>query len=207
MPRILAKVLRRLGFEVFDGYDLDRVSMRDTLLRFARAAQTADTALAYYAGHGLQYRGENYLVPVDAKLQDEIDLDFQTVQVEDVLRALERARGTRILILDACRNLPLVGGRSSFDVFATRGLAKIGRRGMVIAYSTQADEVAFDGTGRNSVFTGALVREIEQPNSRDRPAFPTRRGERQSRIRRQADAGTLALPDAGLLLQPRRDRS
>ncbi len=160
----LAKVLRRLGFEVFDGYDLDRVSMRDTLLRFARAAQTADTALAYYAGHGLQYRGENYLVPVDAKLQDEIDLDFQTVQVEDVLRALERARGTRILILDACRNLPLVGGRSSFDVFATRGLAKIGRRGMVIAYSTQADEVAFDGTGRNSVFTGALVREIEQPN-------------------------------------------
>ncbi len=159
----LSKSLKRLDFEVVEGRDLSKRGMAETLARFARLAQDADAALVFYAGHGLQHRGENYLVPVDAKLEDEISLDFETTRLDDVVRALDRARGVRILILDACRNLVLPEGKTTLDVFSSRGLAKIGRRGMIVAYATQADDVAYDGTGRNSFFTGALLRTIEEP--------------------------------------------
>jgi uncharacterized caspase-like protein len=158
----LAASLRKVGFEVIEGPDLTKGGMATTLQRFARLAAEADAALVFYAGHGLQYQGQNYLVPTDAKLEDEIDLDYETIRVEDVVRALDRARGVRILILDACRNLPLPD-RGRRDVFRDQGLAKLGRRGMIVAYATQANEVAYDGNGRNSFFTGALLKEISEP--------------------------------------------
>src|SRR5690242_1990665 len=81
----VAVALRRYGFEVVDGRDLDKRSMEQALARFGRLAQDADAALFYYAGHGLQYRGQNYLVPVDARLDDDFSIQFETTRVDDVI--------------------------------------------------------------------------------------------------------------------------
>lgn len=154
--------LKSLGFDVHGGTDLTRQALRDELRQFARVAQGADAALVFYAGHGLQYRGRNYIVPIDAKLQDEFDLDYETVRVDDVVEELNRADGARILILDACRNLPLAG-KTSRDAFSSTGLAKLSGRGLIVAYATQANAVAFDGAGRNSIFTGAFLKAVQEP--------------------------------------------
>jgi hypothetical protein len=163
--------LKPLGFQIVDGFDLDRRGMDSALARFSRLAQDADAALVYYAGHGLQYLGQNYLVPVDAKLEDEHTLPFEMTRLEDILGTLERARGVKILVLDACRNNPFSDrlrrmlSQQNRDFGATRGLAKVERtQGMVIAYATQSNQVAVDGTGRNSPFTAAFLKELPQPD-------------------------------------------
>ncbi|WP_342165039.1 caspase family protein [Methylobacterium sp. SD21] len=160
--------LKKAGFQIFGGTDLTREALRDQLRQFARAAQGADAALAYYAGHGLQYKGRNYIVPIDAKLQDEFDLEYETVRVDDIVGELNRADGARILILDACRNLPLKE-RSNRNPFDT-GLAKISGRGLVVAYATQANALAYDGAGRNSIFTSAFLKVMDEPGL-DLPQF------------------------------------
>ncbi|MBZ0148891.1 MAG: caspase family protein [Pseudorhodoplanes sp.] len=164
----LAAVLKRVGFAVVLERNLNKRGMEGAIARFARMSQDADTALFFYAGHGMQWRGINYLVPVDARMEDEFNLNFELTRLDDVLFGLERARGVKILVLDACRNNPLLDRlnrtSSTRDLMATRGFAKIETtRGMVIAYSTQINQVAVDGTGRNSPFTQALVKEIDVP--------------------------------------------
>jgi uncharacterized caspase-like protein len=108
------------------------------------------------------------LMPVDSRLEDEFSINYELTRVDDVLFALERARGVKILVLDACRNNPLadqlVQRGTTRNVRPTRGLARIEPvRGMVVAYATQPNQVAVDGSGRNSPFTAALVKEIQQP--------------------------------------------
>jgi Caspase domain len=164
----LAKTLTRLGFEVILEKDLDKRGMEQAFSRFARLAQDADLAMFYYAGHAMQYGGNNYLVPVDAALQDEFSVEFEMARVSDVLNSLERARGVKILVLDACRNNPLADQlarhASNRDAFASRGLARIEHpSGMLIAYATQAGQVAEDGRGRNSPFTTALIKRLAEP--------------------------------------------
>ncbi len=157
----VTSALKQVGFTVLGGTDLTREQMRDSLRQFARTAQDAEAALVFYAGHGLQYRGRNYLVPVDARLEDEFDLEYETVRVDDVVEELNRADGPRILILDACRNLPL--STRSRDPFSSTGLAKLSGRGLIVAYATQANQVAYDGTGRNSIFTSAFLKSVQEP--------------------------------------------
>lgn len=164
----MAAALTRVGFEVIFERDVSKRSMEQALARFARTAHQADVALFYFAGHGLQHRGVNYLMPVDAKLEDEFSLNFEMTRMEDVLASLGQAQGIKILVLDACRRNPLVEQlartETTRDFLATRGLARLdATRGMVVAYSTQADQIATDGTGRNSPFTAALVSQIDQP--------------------------------------------
>ncbi|HWX84402.1 MAG TPA: caspase domain-containing protein [Xanthobacteraceae bacterium] len=164
----IAIALKNVGFTVLLERNLDKHSMEEAVARFARLAQDADAALFFYAGHGMQYRGSNYLVPVDARLEDEFKLTFELTRLDDVLFGLERARGVKILILDACRDNPLanrlIQTASSRDIVPIHGLARIeANRGMVIAYSTQANQVATDGTGRNSPFSAALIKEIDEP--------------------------------------------
>ncbi|MBE7248954.1 MAG: caspase family protein, partial [Actinomycetospora chiangmaiensis] len=165
----VSAALRQAGFEVFMGLDLTKRGMEDLMQRFARAANGADAALAYYAGHGLQYQGRNYLVPVDAKIEDEIDIESQTTGVGDVLVGLNRAKGVRIVILDACRNLPLEE-RANRGIVVDTGLARISGRGLVVAYATQANALAYDGTGRNSLFTDAFLQAMNEPGL-DLPQF------------------------------------
>jgi hypothetical protein len=166
--RDMTVALRKVGFEVVDGLDLDKRGMDQVVARFARLARDADAVLFYYAGHGLQFNGENYLVPVEARVEDEVSVQYETTRLNDVITALGFARGVKIMVLDACRNNPFVRQLASKQ--ATRGfavgngLAPIARaQGMVVAYATQANDVAADGTGRNSPFTAALVQEIQTP--------------------------------------------
>ena len=166
--RDMTGALRKVGFEVVDGLDLDKRGMDQAVTRFARLARDADAVLFYYAGHGLQFNGENYLVPVEARVEDEVSVQYETTRLNDVITALGFARGVKIMVLDACRNNPFVrqlASKQATRSFAVgNGLAPIARaQGMVVAYATQANDVAADGAGRNSPFTAALVQEIQTP--------------------------------------------
>ena len=166
----LADSLRSLGFEVILRVNADKRSFLQALAEFSRAVTGAEIGLFFYAGHGMQFNGSNYLMPIGAHLQDEVSVRFDLVALEEVQRALERSAGARILMLDACRNNPLAVEltramrASNRDAGITRGLARIEQaRGTVVAYSTQANEVAEDGTARNSPFTRALLDNLREP--------------------------------------------
>lgn len=164
----MAAKLKGLGFEVVVGRDLDLAGVRNTIRDFVGKLDGADLALFYYAGHGLQVNGENYIAPVDAKLLSYIDLDFEAVPMNLILSAMERETRVNLVFLDACRDNPLavnlarsMGTRSSS---IGRGLAKVGTGiGSLIAFATQPGNVALDGAGRNSPFTAALLRHLGKP--------------------------------------------
>jgi hypothetical protein len=160
--------LKRAGFETIVGIDLDKSGMEQATIDFARAARTADVAIFYYSGHAMQYGGVNYLMPVDAELADEADLRRMT-RVDEIVADLLQARTLRILVLDSCRDNPLVE-QLKRSIAKTRaiplqgGLAKIDSpEGMIVAYATQAGRTAQDGAGRNSPYTTAFLRHIEEP--------------------------------------------
>lgn len=164
----LASALKRLGFDVVTGTDLTRSELEDTVRSFSRKIRGADVALLFYAGHGLQVNGQNYLAPVDAQLGDEADLDFETVPLRTILRQMEREVKTSLVFLDACRDNPLaqnlarnMGTRSTA---VGRGLARVSTGiGTLIAFATEPGNVALDGEGGNSPFTTALLKHIETP--------------------------------------------
>jgi formylglycine-generating enzyme required for sulfatase activity len=164
----VAAALKRAGFEAIVGLDLDQAKMQETAIEFARAAREADVALFYYSGHAMQFGGVNYLMPVDAKLSDEADLR-RMARVDDILADLRGAKNLRILVLDACRDNPLAEDlKRSIGLTRAaglqRGLARIDTpQGMIVAFSTQAQHTAEDGSGRNSPYTTAFLKHIEQP--------------------------------------------
>jgi hypothetical protein len=162
----VAAALKRSGFDTILGIDLDKAKMDDAAINFARAARSADVAVFYYSGHAMQYAGLNYLIPVDMTLSDEADLRRAT-KVDDVLDDLKQAKNLRILVLDSCRDNPLADelkrsiGRTRSGNIA-RGLAKIeSPDGTIISYSTQSGRTAADGAGRNSPYTTAFLKHIE----------------------------------------------
>jgi len=162
---LMAETLSGLGFTLVGGgaqFDLDEAAMRRAVQEFGAKARGADVALVYYAGHGVQVRGANYLVPIDANPTREADVDFQMLDVNVVLRQLESA-GTKLnlVILDACRNNPF-GGRGLRD--AGSGLAQMrAPEGTLISFATQPGNVALDGRDGNSPFTKALAETIRRP--------------------------------------------
>src|SRR5262245_53608663 len=160
--------LAKLGFHVIEGFDLDKAAFDLKVRDFASGLQDADAGLFFYAGHGLQIGGQNYLIPIDASLMTVAALDFEMVSVTTVQRVMERQSTTNILFLDACRdnplarNLALSMGTRSAEI--GRGLARVESGvGTLISFSTQPGNVALDGTGRNSPFTAALVRHLAAP--------------------------------------------
>lgn len=165
----MAKMLReRMGFEVLapvlDG-GLDE--MDAALDRFAAAADGAEVALFFYAGHGMELDGDNLLVPVDARLRDERDARRQTVQLSDVLRRMERARA-KVVLLDACRDNPVASRMARINASrgpASPGLAEIRDvpAGMLIAFAAAPGRTAADGRGENSPFTKALLENLPRP--------------------------------------------
>mgnify|MGYP001247760811 CR=1 FL=1 len=161
---LMAETLGAVGFEVTHLEDLDQRAFERAIVTFSRALRAAGedaVGLFYYAGHAIQADGENYLIPVDATLQDALDLRIQTVDASTLMTSLEAA-GNRLnmVFLDACRNNPFKGLSRS----GTRGLAKLDApTGTLIAYSTAPGDVAVDGAGRNSPYTRALARAIREP--------------------------------------------
>lgn len=164
----ISDALERLDFKVIRGIDLDHAGFVAKIKEYTRAIRGANIALLYYAGHGLQVRGENYLAPIDTELFDEADLEFETIRLEAIMSQMERERRTNLVFLDACRDNPLtlnlaqtMGTRS---LGPDRGLAPVETGvGTLVAYSTQPGNVAYDGTGKHSPFTGALLEHLEAP--------------------------------------------
>lgn len=169
--REIAISLKRVGFqEVIEGEDLDAGALAGKVRDYSRALRGADLAFFYYAGHGVQVNGLNYMMPVDAKLAEEGDVYSETVELNDVLKHMERQAKTNIVILDACRNNPLarnltrsMGTRSAGSV--NQGLAEVRSGvGTLIVFATQPGNVALDGNDKHSPFTAALLRHLETPN-------------------------------------------
>jgi len=182
--REMGRMLAELGFEVQVEFDVGSAAMHRALLDFSDRAQAADVALLFYAGHGVQMGAragaENFLVPVDATMADARLLEDEAVRLSRVLDLMEGA-ASRIVVLDACRDNPLLprmanaaGARS-----VGRGLAPVEgpSRGTLVAFSTAPGAVAADGTGPNSPFTAALLRHLPTPGAELRTVFTRVRAE------------------------------
>ncbi len=163
----IAEKLESLGFEVILGTNQTRSAFMSSLITFADALQDADTSLFFYAGHGMQIDDVNHIVPVDAQLSSAVPVEEQTITVDRVIGLMNEFTETALVFLDACRDNPLtadipIGSRD--DGFA-RGLARVrSAGGSYISFATAPGNVAYDGEGRNSPFTEALLRHISTPN-------------------------------------------
>ena len=171
--KLMARTLRGIGFTVIEAEDADQNTMKRAIVDFGQKladAGTGSTGLFYYAGHGLQVGGSNYLIPVHADIQRELDVDIEAVPADLVLKQMDFAgSAVNIVILDACRNNPLSRGFRDMS----RGLAEITQKplGSFIGYSTAPGDVAVDGSGDHSPYTEALAAAIVQPGIGIEEAF------------------------------------
>lgn len=158
----IAKNLRELGFDVTLLTDLSLQQMEQAIENFNRQLRQGGVGLFYFSGHGVQVEGENYLVPVEARLERGQNVRYEAYPVGKLLGAIEDARNkANIVILDACRNNPFTRSWRS----SSRGLAPPAQtaQGILIAYSTAPGKVAFDGRGNNSPYTSAILRHMKTP--------------------------------------------
>lgn len=172
----IAATLKDAGFDVVDSrHDLPAAETRRVLRDFADRARDADIAVVYYAGHGIEVDGGNYLIPVDAKLERDTDVYDEALSLDRVLLAIEPAKRLRLVILDACRDNPFskVMKRTVASRAIGQGLAKVEPTSpnMLIAYSAKAGSTAADGDGKNSPFTVALSKHLTTPGLDVRRAF------------------------------------
>jgi tetratricopeptide (TPR) repeat protein len=174
--RLIAKNLKEMGFEVSDGVNLDRAAMTKLIGDFLRAAATANTAVLYYAGHGVQIDGQNYLLPVDVKFTGVSDFTSEMTEVSTILAGLDDGIRANVVILDACRDNPLAQqvaqpASPSRSIAVPTGLASpssLGKgatsgAGTLLAFATAPGDVALDGDGADSPFSLALGRHISTP--------------------------------------------
>jgi len=173
---VIAATLKDAGFDVVDSrHDLPAAETRRALRDFADRARDADIAVVYYAGHGIEVDGTNYLIPVDAKLERDTDVYDEAFSLERVLLAIEPAKQLRLVILDACRDNPFakVMKRTVASRAVGQGLAKVEPTSpnMLIAYSAKAGSTALDGDAKNSPFTMALAKHLTTPGLDVRRAF------------------------------------
>jgi len=160
--------LAGLGFSVTLGTDLSGEALRARLEAFSRSLKPGDVSVFYYAGHGLQVDGQNYLIPVDAKLERPADLKLVGHRLDDIIEAISAADNTAIVLLDACRDNPFAGKLVTAPltraINVSAGLAAVeAGKGVYIAFATQPGSAAYDGGGQNSPFAEALLRHIATP--------------------------------------------
>ncbi|WP_436152914.1 caspase family protein, partial [Bosea sp. LjRoot90] len=191
-----AEALDRLDFSVSLGTDLNQNSMEDLIRSFEISARSSDVALLYYAGHGIQVYGQNYMIPIDAIIQSQDQLQRRAFNLNDHLGVLSNFSGINIIFLDACRDNPFAKTLSNDTQVngITRGFlpsglaAMVAKRGTFIAYATDPNNTAVDGAQeRHSPFTEALLQHIEQPElslsqimTRVRKQVKTKTGGRQT---------------------------
>lgn len=155
----MAVVLESLGFEVMKVLDGGYEQMKNAIYAFGDKAQSVDVSIFFYAGHGLEVDGTNYLVPIDANIQSALDVKQKAIPLTGVIRTMEFANdeGLNMIILDACRNNPFPTGKRS----SGSGLARVQTpSGTLIAYSTDPGSVASDGDRANGLYTGELVKQL-----------------------------------------------
>jgi len=173
--RLVADALRAVGFqEVTLANDLTRDKFFDTLHAFALAAEKADWAVVYYAGHGLEIGGVNYMVPVDAKLAVDKDAETEAVALEQVIAAVGAARKLHLVMLDACRDNPFAPAmqRTIALKLVDKGLSNIEPgAGFMVVYAAKHGETALDGKGIDSPFAIAVARDVKEPHIEVRKLF------------------------------------
>jgi formylglycine-generating enzyme required for sulfatase activity len=168
----MAATLKKLGFDVTLGLDLDQPQFAATVDRFARQLDDADVALFFYAGHGLQINDKNYLVSVNARLTSEFLVSSETIELDAIVNLMESKVPVNLVFLDACRNNPLADNLRKNLVAMKRGaslgrgLARIEptRRDTLVAFAAAPGQEAADGSERNSPFTGALLKYLPKPD-------------------------------------------
>jgi Caspase domain len=159
--KAMSGVLRGLGFTVTESLDADRSKLVTSLSQFSRTAVNADITLLFYAGHGVQISGTNYMLPVDLNLNDLSQVPLQGISLNSVVEQYLPGK-TKLVFLDACRDNPLMQTASRS---VSRGLAPINvSEGTLISYSTKDGQVAQDGDGKNSPFTTALLKHLGDPD-------------------------------------------
>jgi Caspase domain len=182
----IAQTLRFLNFEVMAYPNLGLQQMKAAIRTFGDKIQAGGTALFFFAGHGIQIKGINYLVPVDARIRKESDVEIECLMLDAVLGQLERQNtGTNLVILDACRNNPFaVGWRSP-----ARGLAPVAApTGTFVAYATAPGSVSSDGSGRNGLYTQELLKILREP------ALPIEEAFKKVRVGVKAISGGKQIP-------------
>jgi uncharacterized caspase-like protein len=175
--RAIAETLEGVGFKVTLSLDSPLAPLMDTIEEFAFRAETADLALIYFAGHGVEVAGENFLIPVDAMVASNMDVQRQSISLDMLLGAVEGAREMRVVILDSCRDNPF-GDAIDLDLAAadegggdaaTRSAGRVGLapanpdQGTIVAFAARDGQVALDGTGDNSPFATALMKKMTEP--------------------------------------------
>jgi len=161
--RDIANTLRTLGFEVIEKHNLNRKQMGNAIHQFGQRLGKDTVGLFYYAGHGLQIKGKNYLLPLNAPINSKDEVPYETIDVDRILSKMETAgNGLNIMILDACRNNPFKGRGGFRDL--GRGLARVNApTGSLIIYATALGEKAADGQGKNGLFTKHLLKNMVRP--------------------------------------------
>src|SRR5580704_5526673 len=172
----VADLFKSAGFDLVEHHrDLGVADLRRAIGDFADVAADADIAVIYFAGHGIEVDGANYLVPVDARLARDFDVEDEAVSLDRVLRAIEPARRLRLVILDACRENPFVKSmrRAAASRSVGRGLGRVEpmTSDTLVAFAAKAGSTALDGDGQNSPFTAALIKHIAEPGLDVRLAF------------------------------------
>jgi hypothetical protein len=165
--------LKSIGFEVVYGINLSRHEMEDRIRTFSSKMDHASISLFYYSGHGVQVDGRNYLIPTDAKIEKLGDLFLNTIDLQVVLEQMESSKKrANLVFLDSCRDNPfsrrlrVSSGSESRSINVSEGMAPIqSAAGTMIAFATQPDNVAADGSGRNSPFTKAFLNHITEPDT------------------------------------------
>lgn len=174
----IAAKLQEVGFNVTLATNKSQSDLLDILQTFSFQAETADLALVYYAGHGVEVQGVNYLVPIDAAVTKADDITRVGISLNQILKAVESARKMRVVILDSCRNNPFTGiagfdtagdtslsGNTSDPTAPAQGLAPVNPDlGTLVAYAAKAGQVALDGLGGNSPYATALVEAFGRPD-------------------------------------------
>jgi tetratricopeptide (TPR) repeat protein len=165
---LLATSFRAAGFQtVIVKADQSREQLITSIREFAALADSADWAVIYYSGHGIEYNGINYMIPVDARLKVDRDIELEAVDVEKITTAMEGAKRLRLLILDSCRTNPFIGGmrRTVATRSIERGLAPMEpEAGTLVVFAAKHGQEALDGEGKNGPFASALAKRIQTPN-------------------------------------------
>ena len=175
--KLVAEALSRSGFNLVTlKMNLDKDSLVSELRAFAQQAETADWSVVYYAGHGMEVGGVNYLIPVDARILTDRDISFEALPLDQVLNAAERAKRLRLVILDACRDNPFANQMKRTMSVASRsvsrGLTTVEpEAGTLVVYAAKDGEIALDGNGTNSPFALAFVKNLQTPGLEVRRMF------------------------------------
>jgi hypothetical protein len=161
--KAMSAVLKKIGFEVFEYENLNQSQMKKAIDDFGLKLKNVDVGLFFYAGHGIQSKGYNYLIPVDASLESEAQVEYDCVQADRILAFMEESDAkVKIMILDACRNNPFE--RSWTRAASGKGLATMDAPiGTIIGYATAPGHTASDGSGKNGLYTSALLESIVVP--------------------------------------------